>query len=278
MSSGDELWAMAPTTSDAPPGIDATAEQGSFDYPRDTRDGWEPGAPTVRALLPSAIGGAVIPIAVYFLVRPHVGSDAPALAIAGVPAAVWVVTEWVRKRTLDPIGTIVLAGFVAGVSVAYALGGNAFVLKVRDSAFTFLFGIACLVSLVVARRPLLFYVGRGMSAGDDPERKRLFDTLWEFPSARAVFKIITVMWGIGLVCDAALRVVLAAVLPTHVFVVISPVVSAIFIGGMFVLTMRLTRVTRERSAAASSLDVPEGGGSTWWWARRLVAAGGASED
>src|SRR3974377_525239 len=133
MSGSDELWA-APLSSDTRPRTDATVDQESAEYPRDTRDGWEPGAPTMRALLPSAIGGAVIPIAVYFLGGPHGGSDAPGLGMPGVPAAAWVVTEWVRKRTIDPIGTIVLAGFIAGVSVAYALGGNAFVLKVRDSA------------------------------------------------------------------------------------------------------------------------------------------------
>ena len=58
-----------------------------------------------------------------------------------------------RKRRIDPIGCIVLFGFIAGILASIALGGSAFVLKVRDSAFTALFGLACLTSLYSASSP-----------------------------------------------------------------------------------------------------------------------------
>jgi hypothetical protein len=215
------------------------------------------------------VAGAIIPIAVYNLVRPHVGGDAAALAIAGIPAAAWVTFEWVRKRTIDPIGVVVLVGFAVGLSASYALGGNAFVLKVRDSAFTFLFGIACVASLVW-RRPLMFYFGRSFSAGDDPVRMALYDSLWEMPPARAVFRIITLMWGIGLVVDAGARVALAASVPTATFVAVSPVVSAVFIGTMFAATIVIIRWSRMLHGQATAVEVPDGGGSTWWWTRRVM--------
>ena len=154
-------------------------------YPSDPRDGWEPGPPSPRAMLPSVVGGAVIPLGVYYLVRSHVSGDATALAIAGVPAAMWVGIQWLRLRRIDPIGAIILFGFIAGLIVSAALGGNAFVLKVRDSAFTGLFGLSCLASLAFSR-PLMFYVGRAMSAGDDPVRREAYDALWEMPQARRV--------------------------------------------------------------------------------------------
>ena len=130
-------------------------------------EAWEPGAPSLRAMGPGVIGGAVVPLAVYYAVRPHVSGDAPALIIAGAPAAAWVAVEWMRKRRIDPIGCIVLFGFIAGILASMALGGSAFVLKVRDSAFTALFGLACLSSLFWSR-PLMFFIGRALSAGDDP--------------------------------------------------------------------------------------------------------------
>ncbi|HXX88703.1 MAG TPA: VC0807 family protein [Acidimicrobiales bacterium] len=228
------------------------------EFPRDPRDGWEPGPPDIRAFLPSAIGGAIIPIAVYFAVRPHVRSDAVALILAGVPAAAWVVIEWLRKRTMDPIGLIVLLGFAVGVGASYSLGGNAFVLKARDSLFTFAFGIACLVSLVVGSRPLMFRLGRVLSAGDDPGRREVFDRLWDLPASRAVFRALTFMWGVGLVLDALARVLLAALLPTSRFVVISPIVAATFVGSMFVATIWFIRWSRDRAAGAMVVDVPEG--------------------
>lgn len=255
----------------AEPASDREPEPRPWTFPRDPRDGWEPGAPSIRALTPSAIGGAVVPILVYFVVRRHVHGDAPALAIAGIPAAGWVLFEAVRRRTLDPIGTIVLLGFVAGISASWALGGNAFVLKARDSAFTALVALASLLSLVFARKPLMFHIGRGLSAGADPERQRLFDELWDIPPSRAVFRLVTVAWGAGLLLEAGGRLLAAWALPTSTFVVVNPLMSATVLGTLFAFTVWFTRWSRARVeampiAAAGAAD----GGTTLYWLRRLL--------
>lgn len=209
-------------------------------------DGYVPGPPSLRSMWPSVVGGAVVPLVVYYLVRSHVHGDAVALAIAGAFPAAWVGFEWIRRRTIDPIGAIVLFGFVAGLIASVALGGNAFVLKVRDSAFTGLFGLACLVSLFFAR-PAMFYVGRALSAGDDPERRRAFNELWENPAAPRVFRIITAAWGVGLIGEAGIRTVLAVVLSTGIFLAVSPVLAAVVIGGLFAFTVGFSRRARRRS-------------------------------
>jgi len=237
-------------------------------FPSDPQDGWEPGLPPLRAIAPSAIGGAIVPLGVYYLIRSHVGSDASALAIAGIPAALWVGVQFFRQRRIDPIGGIVLFGFVVGLTVSFAMGGNAFVLKVRDAGFIFMFGLASLVSGVSGRRPLTFYVGRALSAGSDPRRIRLYDQLWETPAARATFKLINLVWGIGLMCEAATRVVLAADLSTRTFLAVSPVVSAVYLGSMGVFTIWLVGLSRRRAPLVA--DVPTGGGTTWWWLRAYV--------
>lgn len=249
-------------------GVVGPDEGDDWSFPVDERDGWEPGAPNLRALAPSAVGGAAIPVAVYFLVRPHVHSDAPALAIAGIPACLWVAFEWVRKRAVDPIGVIVLTGFAIGLLVSWLLGGNAFVLKVRDSAFTACFGVICLLSLR-AERPMMFHIGKAMSAGVDPVKRDLYDRLWEATPSRAVFRILTTVWGLGLLVDAGVRVLVAAVLPTSVFVIVNPLLSACFLGGLFAFTMWFSRWARTRAESAMVLDVPVDGGSAWWWLRHF---------
>src|SRR5947209_8521354 len=184
-----------------------------------TNEEWEPGAPSMRAMLPSTIFGAIIPLAVYYSVRGHVDGDAPALMIAGAIPAAWVIVEWVRKRTLDAIGSITLFGFIAGIIASVALGGNAFVLKVRDSAFTAVFGLVCLATLRM-HKPLMFHLGKALSAGDDEERRAAYDELFELPTARRTFLIITAVWGVGLILEASARVVLAVALPTGPFLAV----------------------------------------------------------
>lgn len=232
-----------------------------FVFPHDHRDGWDPGAPSLKALGPSAIFGALIPLGVYYLVRRYVGGDAPALAIAGIPAALWVSIEWIRQRRIDPIGAIVLFGFIAGLIASYALGGSAFVLKIRDSAFTSMFGVAILVSHYVGRRPITFYIGRALSAGDDPIRREAFDGLWEMPPARVLFGIINTAWGVGLIIDAAARVLLALVLPTGPFLAVSPVVSGVFLGGLGAFTFWISKWGRNQAESAMDADFPEGAGT-----------------
>ena len=75
--------------------------------------------PSLGSIAPSVVGGAIVPLAVYYLVRSHVGSDADALAIAGIPAAIWVIGQFMRRRRIDPIGAIVLFGFVVGLSTCF---------------------------------------------------------------------------------------------------------------------------------------------------------------
>lgn len=194
-------------------------------------------------MAPSLVGGAVVPLVVYYAVRGQVHGDAPALMIAGAPAASWVLVEWIRKRRVDPIGLIVLFGFVAGIIASVALGGSAFVLKVRDSAFTALFGAACLVSLTW-RRPAMFFVGRALSAGNDPEKLRAYDELYEMPTAPRTFAMITASWGAGLMVEAGLRVLLAVTMPTGLFLAASPLLAAIVFGGLFAFTVWFSKRAR----------------------------------
>jgi hypothetical protein len=202
---------------------------------------WATGVPPIGDLWPSIVGGAVVPLAVYYLVRQHVGSDATALIIAGIFPAAWVIIQFIRKRVVDPIGAVVLLGFATGVTASMLLGGNAYVLKVKDSAFTALFGLGCLVSIFVAKRPAMFYVGRFLSTGNDPERVVAYNELHDLPHGERTFRILTGVWGAGLLLEASSRLILAAFVPTGIFLAISPVITAVCVGGMFAFTVRYAK-------------------------------------
>jgi len=218
---------------------------------------WQPGVPSLREHLPSLVWGAALPIGVYFLVRSHVHTDTQALVIAGGFSVAWIVLQFVRQRKVDAVGAVVLFGFAVGVVSSTLLGGNAYVLKVRDAAFTALFGVACIVTLFTHDRPALFYVGRYLSAGSDPAKVSAFDRMHEAPTGRHAFRVLSVVWGIGLVVEAGARMTLADLLPTGTFLAVSPFITASVIGSLFAFTAVYTKRAQLAATTVFGGLVPE---------------------
>ena len=249
------------------PGSTPGAGGSEAEAPGPPPDGWTPGIPSVREHLPSLVFGAALPIAVYFGVRSHVDTDAQALIAAGSVSVAWILVQFVRQRRVDFVGAIVLFGFAVGVVSSTLLGGNSYVLKVRDAFFTAIFGIACIVTVYTHDRPVFFYVSRYLSAGNDPAKVAAYDQLHEVERGRHTFRVLSVVWGIGLVVEASLRMVLAGSLHTSTFLAVSPFITATVIGSLFAFTVVYTKrgqfeesalmaemaVTNDRAAAAAEV-------------------------
>ena len=221
-------------------------------------DGWTPGIPSVREHLPSLVFGAALPIAVYFGVRSHVHTDTQALIAAGSVSVAWILVQFVRQRRIDFVGAIVLFGFAVGVVSSTLLGGNSYVLKVRDAFFTAIFGVACIVTIYTHDRPALFYVSRYLSAGNDPAKVAAYNQLHELETGRHTFRVLSIAWGIGLVVEASFRMVLADALHTGTFLAVSPFITATVIGSLFAFTVVYTkRVQLEEAALTAEVAVTD---------------------
>jgi hypothetical protein len=242
----------------APEGPGGTTTTGSSDLPPDPAavagPSWQPGIPTLREHLPSLVFGGAVPLGIYFLVRSHLQSDAQALIVAGCFSAGWILLQFARQRAIDAVGAAVLLGFALGVITSTLLGGNAYLLKVRDGFFTLLIGVACIVTLYTHDRPVFFYVNRYLSAGRDPSKVSVFDRLHEQPLGRHTFRTLSLVWGIGLVVEASTRLTLADVLPTATFLVVSPFVTAVGIGGLFAFTVAYTNHNQVWSAGGALVE------------------------
>jgi hypothetical protein len=215
--------------------------------------------PSVREHVPSVVWGAILPLGVYFLVRNHVQTDTQALIIAGGFSAAWVTFQFVRRRRVDLVGVVVLSGFVVGVASAELLGGNAYVLKVRDAFFTALFGALCIITVFTHRRPAIFYVGRYLSAGQDPDKMAAYNALHEVPIGRHAFRVLSVVWGIGLIVEAGSRMTLADLLPTGTFLAVSPFVTASVLGSLFAFTVVFVRRAQFETVVSDAAPAPTAG-------------------
>jgi hypothetical protein len=204
--------------------------------------------PSLRLLAPNLIVAGVFPVVGYALLRPHVSSDAVALAMVLVFPVAEITVERARRGRFEPIGVIALVGITLGLIGALAFNGDATLLKVRESIITGVFGVICLVSLL-ASRPAMFYMGRAFATGGDPQRVAEFNEVWELPTVPRRFRMVTAVWGVGLVAEAVFRLVLALSISTQSFLVISQIVNWTVLGGLLWFSVASTRAGERQVVA-----------------------------
>lgn len=172
-----------------------------------------------------------------------------ALAVAAIPPAFDGLYGVVRRRRMDLISALVLAGIVVSI-IAVLLGGNPRVLLVRESFFTGALGVACFVSLVLLPRPLMFYFGRYFATGDDPAKLAGYNALWQYPYFRHVQRLITLVWGVAYTGEFVLRVGMAAsALPIPVVLAVSPVIFGAITVATMVWTFAYARRAHQHGEA-----------------------------
>jgi hypothetical protein len=164
---------------------------------------------------------ATIPVVCYVLAkRFYSASELTALIVATVFPLMKSGVDLTRRRELDPVAVLVLLGIATSI-LAVFLGGDPRVFLIRESFFTGAFGIACLVSLGFPR-PIMFYFGRYFMAGQDPQKREIFDARWASPIVRRAHRLITAVWGFVYVGEFAVRVVLVYRASAAVVLVIAP--------------------------------------------------------
>jgi hypothetical protein len=153
---------------------------------------------------------------------------------------------------LDVISVLVIAGIAASL-VATLLGGSPRLLLVRESFITGIFGLVFLGSLWLPR-PLLFYLAKATVAKQGMAEDQFADK-WSIPGFRHTFYLMTVVWGVGLIVQAVLQVILAFTLSIEQDLVISPIVGYGVYFGLFGWSFwygKRRKARGERLAAAAA--------------------------
>ena len=159
----------------------------------------------------------------------------------------WSAIELARFRRLDAVSLLAGIGIFLSLA-AMAFGGNPRLLLARESLVTGIVGLLFLGSLLLPR-PLMFYLARSTMAKGSAEAAVRFESHWLKPRFVRSMYIMTWVWGLGLVFEAALRFWMAFTWPVEQFMAISPFVNY----GIYFSLM----------------------GWTLWYGRRLESAGEA---
>jgi hypothetical protein len=160
----------------------------------------------IRSIAMIAIFDVGAPLAAYSLLRSAGLPVVTALVLSGVFPALGVTIGVVRNRRLDVVGVLVLAGIVVG-TILGLVSHSARLVLAEGSVPTAVFGFACL-GTVRARRPLMFSLALEFT-GPDTAGGREMTRLWQYEGYRHIFRVISSVWGIGFLLEAALRIVIA---------------------------------------------------------------------
>jgi hypothetical protein len=156
----------------------------------------------LRSIAKIVIIDVVAPLIAYSLLRSAGMSTVTALVLSGVFPALGVAVGVIQHRRLDVVGALVLAGIIVG-AVLGLITHSARLVLMEGSVPTAIFGVASLGSLRT-RRPLMY----GMAVefiGPDTAKGREMISLWQYEGFRRIFRVITAVWGIGFLLEAALR-------------------------------------------------------------------------
>jgi len=215
------------------------------------RGGW------LRSTAKIVIVYIAVPLAAYSLLRSAGLTTVTALLLSGVFPALGVTITAIRSRRLEVVGALVLAGIVIGTVLAL-VSQSTRPLLVEGSVPTLVFGVACLGSLR-ARRPLMFSLALEFT-GPDTAKGREMTTLWQYEGYRRVLRIITAVWGIAFLCEAALRVVIVYSTSTGTALASSTVSPFLFAGILSAWTVaygaRQKRKGERMAAGVSQIPGP----------------------
>ena len=145
------------------------------------------------------------PLVAYNLLRSAGFSSVAALVLSGVFPAAGVTIGFIRHRRVDALGVLVLAGIAVGALLGLVSHNPRLVLD-EGSVVTAAFGLVCLGSLSTSK-PLMYRLAMEF-VGMDTAKGHEFTGLWQYAEFRHVFRVMTIVWGIGYLAEAAARVVI----------------------------------------------------------------------
>ena len=199
------------------------------------------------------------PLATYNLLRSAGMTTVTALVLSGVVPAIGVAAGIIRHHRLDIVGALVLGGIVVGTVLGLVTHSPRLVLM-EGSVPTAVLGVACLGSLCT-RRPLMFSFAMEFTGPDTPNGREM-TRLWQYAEFRHIFRVITTVWGVGFLLEAALRVAIVYGTSTGTALASSKVTPFIWVAGLSAWTVAYgarQKKKGERLAAAS--EVPPIGGA-----------------
>ncbi len=188
----------------------------------------------------------VAPYLIFGWAKPHWG-EVDALIASGAPPIAWSLVEFARRRRVDALSILVLAGIALSL-LAYIGGGGVRMLQLREKLVTGLIGCAFLISAAI-RRPLIYELIHATLRRRGSDELDSFVARKDDPYFRRTMTVITLVWGLGLVAEAALAGALVFTMSVKQFLIVGPFVGNGAMGALSLWTFWYGRRQRRKGDA-----------------------------
>ncbi|MFC6087372.1 VC0807 family protein [Sphaerisporangium aureirubrum] len=176
-----------------------------------------------------------ISVALFYVLRAFGVSAEIALVASSLAPGFSTFVDLSRRRRPNTLTVFMFVIVLLAAAIAFATD-NTRVLLARDGICTAVFGAWMLLS-ARGPRPLAAAFTRMLLDGRLGPGRPPWDELWErLPRFRRVWRVSTVMWGIGLLLDAVVRLVMAITLPVDAVPGLNALQYAVFMVLMQVVT------------------------------------------
>ncbi|MFB4275015.1 MULTISPECIES: VC0807 family protein [unclassified Nonomuraea] len=153
-----------------------------------------------------------LPMGLYYVLRAAGVEFHTALVVSSFIPGLGVLSDLVRGRRPDRLGLYMTVMMLASAATS-VLVQDARLLLAKDGWFTAVAGLWFLAS-ARGERPLAFVFTRFLLEGRIGPNRESWDVLWErLPAFRRIWRVVSVIYGVGLLVDAVVRVVIAYTLP-----------------------------------------------------------------
>ncbi|KAI8575193.1 hypothetical protein K450DRAFT_303740 [Umbelopsis ramanniana AG] len=194
----------------------------------------------------------VIPLILYYILKNYISLLA-ALLISSAPPIIMIVGKFIIYRQFDPLGLIIVFGFVLS-AILSVVDSNPRIILLKDSIVSSATGLIFLLSLLPLRfgrfnlRPLTYGISAEMmSAAPKIQYVKEGELIEQAPTQfswehikffRTGMRLLTAMWGIALLLEFVARLIMYfSPLTIDQLVLYSNIVLGCLLGTMGVFTI-----------------------------------------
>ena len=204
-------------------------------------------------VLVEALVNFILPFVIYSYAEAPLGA-VRALLASSAPPILWSLIEFARHRRLDALSVLVVSGIALSLLAMLGGGGVRF-LQLREKLVTGVIGLVFLGSALIGK-PLIYELARASMRRKSAAEAEQFEALQVHAGFRRTMTVMTLVWGLGLLADVAVAVVLVFVLSIREYLLVNPILGYGTMGALslwsFLYGRRAKRRGEARRAAAAA--------------------------